>query len=429
MRTFILALALLPILQPAAMQENTEEYFDVLGTGCSDWRLAFRGTAHIQKSMYRAYKYGKGIPQDIEDGCKSTDWSAPCNSHYRNDDALDNWSNVREVLYGIVDNGMLVKVMRFDGAGTNNMNWMKQKRLIESSWDDLKDANPNFFRLKGHKRLRRRFFVNNNYGGCRNDAGWTVVVDQENPACSWERNETYPYIKYVAGQRYENWNSPIIKSADAIVVFVSYNPGEPNEYFDPLNTGEEVWRIAFRGTAKVGEPAFAAYEDGTGVKSTVEDACKTLDFQAPCTSHWRNDDALDNWENVDEVLFGIIYKGEIVKTIFFDGEDTTYLDWYRAENLLESPWSDLPTEPHNFFSIEGHERLQRRFFIERNYGGCPNDVGWMVVSDMERRPCSWEKADSYPLIKFAAGSKSENWNTGEVLEADGFVIFLKYEEL
>ena len=58
--------------QPAAMQENTEEYFDVLGTGCSDWRLAFRGTAHIQKSMYRAYKYGKGIPQDIEDGCKST---------------------------------------------------------------------------------------------------------------------------------------------------------------------------------------------------------------------------------------------------------------------------------------------------------------------------------------------------------------------
>ena len=57
--------------QSAGMHGKPDEYFDILGTGHKDWRLAFRGTAHIQKSVYDAYRDGTGIPYVIEDGCKT----------------------------------------------------------------------------------------------------------------------------------------------------------------------------------------------------------------------------------------------------------------------------------------------------------------------------------------------------------------------
>ena len=52
--------------------------------------------------------------------------------------------------------------------------------------------------------------------------------------------------------------------------------GEPEEYHDLFHTGKKEWRLAFRGTAKVGQPVYPAYEDGTGVKYYMEDACKTV---------------------------------------------------------------------------------------------------------------------------------------------------------
>ena len=56
-------------LQIAAQPGNPDEYFDLLGTGYNDWRLAFRGFAHINSSLFDAYVDGAGISSDIEDGC------------------------------------------------------------------------------------------------------------------------------------------------------------------------------------------------------------------------------------------------------------------------------------------------------------------------------------------------------------------------
>ncbi|RUS70120.1 hypothetical protein EGW08_022121 [Elysia chlorotica] len=324
---------------------------------------------------------------------------------------------------------MLVKVLRFKAQGATYMNWMSKDRLVDSCYEDLKNATPNFFSIMGDDVIRRRFFIQNNYGGCANDAGWTVAVDSPSPPCTWEKNETFPYFKYVAGQVYENMNSDCIRSAEAIVVFLNYYPGEPQEYHDLFHTGNPEWRLAFRGTARVGSPIFPAYKDGTGISAYAEAACKTTDWKSPCSSHYRNNDALDQWKNIDEVLFAIIQNGEMVKTIFFKGEQSTYMNWYEKARLIKSCWDDLRMGPHLFFGIEGDASLQRRFFIQRNYGGCSNDKGWMVVSDNPPRPCDWEKSTAYPIIKFAVGPKAENWSTGEVLEAEAIAVFLKYKKL
>lgn len=42
--------------------------------------------------------------------------------------------------------------------------------------------------------LERRFFVQNNYGGCSNDAGWFLVVEKD--TCAWEQRTTRPYFLY-----------------------------------------------------------------------------------------------------------------------------------------------------------------------------------------------------------------------------------------
>ncbi|KAK3797614.1 hypothetical protein RRG08_054640 [Elysia crispata] len=346
------------------------------------------------------------------------DWKALCTNHYRNDDALDNWTNIREVLYGLVDNGILVKVLRFKGAGSNYLNWMSKNRLIESDWEDLKFAKPNFFGLVENLNEADVSPPSLRYpspSSTTTEAVWTVTVDKEKPACIWERNETYPYFKYVAGQKYENLNSYRIRSAQAIVVLLNYMhfpQGEPSEYHDLFRTGEKECRFAFRGTAKVGQLVYQAYETGAEVKDYMEATCKT-----------------DNWKNIDQILFGIIHKGKMVKTNFFNGERTNYLDWFQPEYLLNSSWYDLPIGSQHFFSIIGNPDLKRRFYIERNFGACTDDAGWVVVSNKPPRPCPWEDSEIFPIIKFTAGPKAENWSEGDVLEADAFVIFLKYKKL
>ncbi|XP_078312808.1 SCO-spondin-like [Crassostrea virginica] len=48
--------------------------------------------------------------------------------------------------------------------------------------------------MKRDGSLERRFFIQNNYGGCQNDAGWFLVVEKD--TCAWEQRTTRPYFLY-----------------------------------------------------------------------------------------------------------------------------------------------------------------------------------------------------------------------------------------
>ena len=72
-------------------------------------------------------------------------WSQPCDTHYRNSDALNHWSNIMEVLFGIVEGGKLVKTIVFNGANTDYMNWFSESHYINSSWPDLRTEPHQFF--------------------------------------------------------------------------------------------------------------------------------------------------------------------------------------------------------------------------------------------------------------------------------------------
>ena len=201
-----------------------DEFFDVLGTGEKEWRLAFRGTAYNNVEIYPAYMLGTGIPAEVEAGCKQFNYSLPCANHYRNRDALENWANVDKVLLALYVKGQIVKQILFNGKGSTFTNWFNGQRVLQSSWNDLKKKTHNIFSIIGDARvhLLRRFMINHAYGGCAKDNGWLVVGDVVPGGCSWEKKLARPAFIYAKRSTSALWISRDVARADAMGIFIKY---------------------------------------------------------------------------------------------------------------------------------------------------------------------------------------------------------------
>ena len=95
--------------------------------------------------------------------------------------------------------------------------------------------------------------------------------------------------------------------------------------------------------------------------------------------------------------------------MLFDAVGTDKLNWFSQAKLLSSPWSDLKTAKIlQYFNITGSIPNRRYFEITYRYGGCPGDVGWLVVGN---GACPWERQGSKsPSIRFNKLKVSNNWN-------------------
>ena len=94
--------------------------------------------------------------------------------------------------------------------------------------------------------------------------------------------------------------------------------------------------------------------------------------------------------------------------MMFDATGSDKLSWFSQDKLTGTlPWADIKG-PHNYFSIEGDPGNGRRFFINKAYGGCPGDVGWMVIGGP---PCDWEKHFGNKAILYSKLSTATKWQT------------------
>ena len=87
----------------------------------------------------------------------------------------------------------------------------------------------------------------------------------------------------------------------------------------------------------------------------------------------------------------VVYKGQTPeKELLFDATGSDKLNWFSFDKLVTSSWTDISTEPRNYFSIQGgcDGPNCRAFFINRNYNGCSIDAGWLVFADAPW--CQWE---------------------------------------
>ena len=96
----------------------------------------------------------------------------------------------------------------------------------------------------------------------------------------------------------------------------------------------------------------------------------------------------------------------MMKELKFNAKGSDKLNWFSFSRLIQSPWSDIKTEPKNFFSIIGDRGHNRYFFMNRNYGTCSTDVGWLVITGPV---CNWEKHFKRSVVIYSKLSGNAKW--------------------
>ena len=118
----------------------------------------------------------------------------------------------------------------------------------------------------------------------------------------------------------------------------------------------------------------------------------------------------------------VLYTGAASqKELLFNAVGTDKLNWFSVDKLVSSSWTDIKSERRNYFSIQGgcSGGNCRSFFINRNYGGCGVDAGWLVTAGVW---CSWEtNADHTKRVLYSKLSTYTDWN---VKSKDSKVIHL-----
>jgi hypothetical protein len=163
-----------------------------------------------------------------------------------------------------------------------------------------------------------------------------------------------------------------------------------------------------------------------------EGELRVLNTNNEFKAHYKNI-IVDNFESVAPTEVSVVlYNGgqEIIRFVF-NSTGSTKTSWFSKTNLISSPYTDIDSEPHNFFSILGDQRqlptfnVDRNFFISKNYDGCPGDNGWLVVicgTDY----CDWGRRGQVITILYGTRPTvttwSEDFSTGE---ADVMAVFLR----
>ena len=109
----------------------------------------------------------------------------------------------------------------------------------------------------------------------------------------------------------------------------------------------------------------------------------------------------------------VLYKiGKLMKELKFNAKGSDKLNWFSFSRLNQSSWTDMKTQPNNYFSIHGDPGNGRHFLINSNYGGCLKDAGWMVIIAKAPPSCDWEKRfqPRQNVILYSKRSALTNWN-------------------
>ncbi|VDI51647.1 Hypothetical predicted protein [Mytilus galloprovincialis] len=128
--------------------------------------------------------------------------------------------------------------------------------------------------------------------------------------------------------------------------------------------------------------------------------------------HFKSD-IINHWEDIDvEQVKVVVYQNGLEHAFLsFDGSRTNKTNWFSQERLMNSSYSDLMTEDTQqrgyYFSIDGYAPLHRRFYVNKLWDGCPNDSGWLLVSEGKSGFCSFEPENRL-LILYSSKSTFMN---------------------
>lgn len=185
--------------------------------------------------------------------------------------------------------------------------------------------------------------------------------------------------------------------------------------------------MVFKTVSGIAEDPYDAYNSAHVI---AEEEISALDVTNNYAGNYKNRIVL-NWNNVGPTEASVVLyrRGIVVKELKFNATGTNKLNWFARDKLGGNPlpWSDIKVAPHNnFFTIEGDRTVNRRFFINSLYNGCPGDKGWMVITSGPDDTCSWAQYFGVRSILYSNLNTLTNWNDfGFVGQADVLAVYVK----
>ncbi|XP_038071289.1 uncharacterized protein LOC119740154 isoform X1 [Patiria miniata] len=191
------------------------------------------------------------------------------------------------------------------------------------------------------------------------------------------------------------------------------------------------WQLVFKGVAGNGVKMYDMWTAATWDETTMG-----------VGGSWRDDSLYGSWNSGDLDIGRVklslcdANNGSGAELIF-DGTGSDVSSWFSKDRLISNPWQDLISTATNYFSIYGHPKEDRRFFINRRYGSCVGDYGWLVVTESNSHiDCDWDRSSAeypYPIILYSRTAGNVQWRkvitegTDTVGRADYLTIHIDVE--
>ena len=205
--------------------------------------------------------------------------------------------------------------------------------------------------------------------------------------------------------------------------------GMPISAYCDMTTDGGGWTMVFKLSSGVAGDANNLW---TGAALNENDMA-LLDLKK-ATKHYVSGFIANYWNKggvvVSEARAQVYKNAALQKFWKHDAATTTSTTWFTNTRLTASSYPDLPAGPFNYYAIAGDAANGRRWFINRNYGGCPADAGWLIV-DSAADPCSWETNVNAPAMRilYAPGVSFTIWQTAvdnnQIGFADVFAVFVR----
>ncbi|XP_072017791.1 uncharacterized protein [Amphiura filiformis] len=180
------------------------------------WQLVFKAVAGVTTSTVDDGTFDTYDPYQVwdrpepfnEDNAEARQLNTNFKGHYKSSFAL-HWEtrNIQKVKVALSDEtANEVMALKFNGVGSNHLNWFSRNRLLSAPYADICTERQNIFSTSGHLSYGRQWFINNMYYGCPGASGWMVVTYKSHLGCDWEQQDAKPDFMYSKRGTYTNWN-------------------------------------------------------------------------------------------------------------------------------------------------------------------------------------------------------------------------------
>jgi hypothetical protein len=146
------------------------------------------------------------------------------------------------------------------------------------------------------------------------------------------------------------------------------------------------WMQVYKYTSGTPTDAWTAW-NGTGANTSDDSNMNPQDgglFVSPFIS--------TIWSTIapTQARVDVCDNGSITNFINFNSAGTTKIDWFTQARIQQTSFSGITGGTYNFFGIQGDNVSIRRWFINRTYGGCDIDTGYLCVVNRGVGGCAWE---------------------------------------